>query len=90
MLHIQIPPTPLTRGEKDYICYNYLGKRYYTKSGSHTPLIYIALNCCKKKIWTIFIKGFWQADLVLGKDWLSLLFLSLESLASVFSGNISC
>lgn len=35
-----------------------------TKSGSHTPLIYIALNSCKKKIWTIFIKGFWQADLV--------------------------
>jgi hypothetical protein len=36
----------------------------HTKSGFHTPLIHIALNFCKKKIWTIFIKGFWQADLV--------------------------
>ena len=43
---------------------NATGETSHTKSGSHTPLIYIALNSCKNKIWTIFIKGFWQADLV--------------------------
>ena len=39
----------------------------YTKSCSHTPMIEIVLNFRYKKILPIFVKKFWQADLVLNR-----------------------